>query len=220
MDSHQNPNLENNQNNNNHNLLPSQDYLKIPHHQHNLKVSKDMNKNEEMFSLKNASEVTKKPNLLSCSSLGVEKDIKPPPPPPTQQDFMSIHHQRKFNVPNEPHDDDGSISKNAYEMTNKPNSPSCSSLEATEKGMSTQPQAEAPQEMVADEESGRERLKKHRAEMAGRVWIPDIWGHEDLLKDWIDCTVFDSSLGNKNIMSARAALVQEGRSTIRIQNQC
>nr|XP_043610863.1 protein BIC1-like [Erigeron canadensis] len=77
-------------------------------------------------------------------------------------------------------------------------------------------QQEAP--MV--EESGRERLKRHRENMAGRVWIPDIWGHEDLLKDWIDCTVFDSSLGNKTILSARAALVQEGRSTLRIHNQC
>ncbi|GJY71074.1 BIC1-like protein [Tanacetum coccineum] len=216
MESHQNPNLENNQNYNHYNVLPSQD-LKMFHHQHNLKVSKDMDKNQEVFSLKNASEVTKKlPNSLSCSALGIEKDTTPPPMTP--QDFMSIQRQQNLNVPNKPHEDDGSISKNAYEMTKKPNSTSCSSLKATEKDMTTQ--AQAPQEMVMDEESGRERLKKHRAEMAGQVWIPDIWGHEDLLKDWIDCTVFDSSLGNKNIMSARAALVQEGRSTLRIQNQC
>ncbi|KAL8233018.1 hypothetical protein R6Q57_002796 [Mikania cordata] len=62
------------------------------------------------------------------------------------------------------------------------------------------------------EESGRDRLKKHRVDMAGRVWIPDIWGQEDLLKDWIDCTVFDSSLDR--ITSARTALVQEARSTV------
>lgn len=99
-------------------------------------------------------------------------------------------------------------------MTKKPYV-SCSSLVAGA-DMAAQP----PQEMLVVEESGRERLKKHRVEMAGRVWIPDIWGHEDLLKDWIDCTVFDSSLGNNNIMSARAALVQEGRSTLRIENQC
>ncbi|KAI3732879.1 hypothetical protein L1987_64090 [Smallanthus sonchifolius] len=72
----------------------------------------------------------------------------------------------------------------------------------------------------AMEESGRERLKKHRVEMAGRVWIPDIWGQEDLLKEWKDCTVFDSSLKNKSIMSARTALVQEARSTVRIENKC
>ncbi|XP_024982068.1 protein BIC1-like [Cynara cardunculus var. scolymus] len=68
-----------------------------------------------------------------------------------------------------------------------------------------------------EEESGRERLKRHRLEMAGRVWIPDIWEQEDLLKDWIDCSMFDSSLGNKSIMSARTALVQEARSTATVQ---
>ncbi|KAL9993550.1 putative protein BIC [Helianthus debilis subsp. tardiflorus] len=70
------------------------------------------------------------------------------------------------------------------------------------------------------EESGRERLKRHRVEMAGRVWIPDVWGQEDMLKDWIDCTVFDSSLRNNNIMSARTAMVQQARSTAKIKNQC
>ncbi|KAL7585513.1 protein BIC1 [Lactuca sativa] len=71
-----------------------------------------------------------------------------------------------------------------------------------------------------EEECGRERLKRHRVEMAGRVWIPDIWGQEDLLNDWIDCSVFDSSLGNSSILSARTALVQEARSTLRIENRC
>lgn len=65
---------------------------------------------------------------------------------------------------------------------------------------------------AAEEESGRERLKKHRLEIAGRVWIPDTWGQEDLLKDWIDCTTFDASLVNNTILSARAALMQQ-RST-------
>ncbi|PSS15932.1 Zinc finger E-box-binding homeobox like [Actinidia chinensis var. chinensis] len=59
--------------------------------------------------------------------------------------------------------------------------------------------------------SGRERLKRHRIEVAGRVWVPDMWGQEGLLKDWIDCTAFDAALVRNNIMSAREALVQEGR---------
>ena len=67
--------------------------------------------------------------------------------------------------------------------------------------------------VAAEEESGRERLRKHRLEMAGRVWIPDTWGQEDLLKDWIDCSAFDGSLVNNTILSARAALIQQ-RSTI------
>ncbi|KAL8258699.1 hypothetical protein R6Q59_026652 [Mikania micrantha] len=93
-----------------------------------------------------------------------------------------------------------------YEVNKEPGSLSFSSVAAGE------------ERVAVEDESGRERLMRHRVEMAGRVRIPDIWGHEDLLKDWIDCTVFDSSLGNNTIMSARAALVQERRSTIRIEN--
>ncbi|KAF9598744.1 hypothetical protein IFM89_031412 [Coptis chinensis] len=59
------------------------------------------------------------------------------------------------------------------------------------------------------EVSGREKLKRHRVEVAGQVWIPDIWGQEELLKDWIDCSAFDASLIPTGIMSARAALIQE-----------
>ncbi|OVA06011.1 hypothetical protein BVC80_1707g117 [Macleaya cordata] len=74
------------------------------------------------------------------------------------------------------------------------------------------------------EVSGREKLKRHRIEVAGRVWIPDLWGQEELLKDWIDCSAFDASLFPNGIMSARAALVEEGRRAnsggLRIENRC
>ncbi|XP_050228672.1 protein BIC1 [Mercurialis annua] len=84
---------------------------------------------------------------------------------------------------------------------------------------------EAEVSKVKEEECGRERLKKHRSEVAGKVWIPEIWGQEELLKDWIDCTAFDTPLmPNSRIMSAREALVQEGRRanarTLRIENTC
>ncbi|KAF5940605.1 hypothetical protein HYC85_021772 [Camellia sinensis] len=90
--------------------------------------------------------------------------------------------------------------------------------------VTTTPAASDNEEMV--EVNGRERLKRHRVEVAGRIWIPDIWGQEDLLKDWIDCTGFDASkLKSNNIMSARAALVKEGRIRgnsrgLRIENRC
>ncbi|XP_042487099.1 uncharacterized protein LOC122067336 [Macadamia integrifolia] len=61
-----------------------------------------------------------------------------------------------------------------------------------------------------EDESGRERLKRHHKEVAGRVWIPEKWGKEELLKDWIDCSAFNASLVPTGIMSARAALIQEG----------
>ncbi|XP_027366876.1 protein BIC1 [Abrus precatorius] len=73
------------------------------------------------------------------------------------------------------------------------------------------------------EDSGRERLKRHRIEVAGRVWIPDMWGQEEFLKDWIDCTAFDAALVPSRIVMARAALVEEGRRTtaggLRIENR-
>ncbi|KAG4396476.1 hypothetical protein GLYMA_19G194900v4 [Glycine max] len=67
----------------------------------------------------------------------------------------------------------------------------------------------AAKEEEEEEDSGRERLNRHRVEVAGRVWIPDIWGQEELLKDWIDCTAFDATLVPSRISTAREALVQE-----------
>lgn len=76
----------------------------------------------------------------------------------------------------------------------------------------------------AEDAGVRERLKRHSVEVAGRVWIPDIWGQEELLKDWIDCSAFDASLVPTGIMSAREALAEEGRransSGLRIENRC
>ncbi|CAN6278728.1 unnamed protein product [Urochloa humidicola] len=60
------------------------------------------------------------------------------------------------------------------------------------------------------EESARERLKRHRTEMAGRVRVPDMWGQERLLKDWVDCAVFDRPLAaTAGLLTARDALVAE-----------
>ncbi|XWS66679.1 hypothetical protein CRYUN_Cryun05aG0221500 [Craigia yunnanensis] len=78
-------------------------------------------------------------------------------------------------------------------------------------------------EELLEEGNGRERLKRHRIEVAGKDWIPEIWGQEELLKDWIDCSAFDASLVASGIMSARAALVEEGRTNsggFRIENRC
>ncbi|XP_010507411.1 PREDICTED: uncharacterized protein LOC104784032, partial [Camelina sativa] len=75
------------------------------------------------------------------------------------------------------------------------------------------PEEKKPKQNQEEErvDSGRERLKKHRKEIAGRVWIPEIWGQEELLKDWIDCSTFDTCLVPAGISSARAALVEEAR---------
>ncbi|KAJ0973418.1 hypothetical protein J5N97_021377 [Dioscorea zingiberensis] len=75
-----------------------------------------------------------------------------------------------------------------------------------------------------DVDTGRERLKRHRIEMAGRVWIPEIWGQESFLKDWIDCAAFDTSLVPKGLVSARDSLVEECRRAnsggLQIENRC
>ncbi|URE23672.1 hypothetical protein MUK42_36720 [Musa troglodytarum] len=46
---------------------------------------------------------------------------------------------------------------------------------------------------------GRERLKRHRVEMAGRVCIPETWGQESLLKDWADRRAFESFMPEAGI---------------------
>ncbi|XVF07674.1 hypothetical protein REPUB_Repub06bG0160200 [Reevesia pubescens] len=88
----------------------------------------------------------------------------------------------------------------------------------------TQGAVRAEELLMEDEDNGRERLKKHRIEVAEKVWIPEIWGQEELLTDWIDCSAFDTSLDPSGIMSARAALVEEGRRAnsggFRIENRC
>ncbi|ONK77570.1 uncharacterized protein A4U43_C02F7980 [Asparagus officinalis] len=72
--------------------------------------------------------------------------------------------------------------------------------------------------------TGRERLRRHRAEMAGKVRIPEIWGQERLLKDWVDCSAIDRCLVPKGVVSARKALVEECRRAnsagLRIENWC
>lgn len=55
--------------------------------------------------------------------------------------------------------------------------------------------------------SGRERLKRHREEVAGRVLVPEKWGKEELMKDWIDYSSFDKLLVPNGIRSAREALM-------------
>ncbi|KAJ0792057.1 putative protein BIC [Helianthus annuus] len=157
--------------------------------------------------------MTKNPNFLSSSSSSTSTTLAaregytmpppPPPPLPSPQHIKKTHHQNDIHVSKKINENEGDFT---IKNTSNINSLSCSSPDADR------------EEAEVVEESGRDKLKRHRVEMAGRVRIPDMWGHEDLLKDWIDCTVFDSSLGNNSIMSARAALVQERRSTLRIQN--
>ncbi|KAJ4970830.1 hypothetical protein NE237_003929 [Protea cynaroides] len=77
---------------------------------------------------------------------------------------------------------------------------------------------------VITEDSGREKLKRHRKEVAGHVWIPEIWGKEEFLKDWMDCSAFNASLVPSGIVSARAALIEDGQASnsggLRIENRC
>lgn len=63
---------------------------------------------------------------------------------------------------------------------------------------------------LPDEMGTRERLRRHRIEVGGQVWIPDKWGQEELLNEWIDCPSFDASLAPGGLLSARKALENEG----------
>ncbi|CAA7397023.1 unnamed protein product [Spirodela intermedia] len=68
-----------------------------------------------------------------------------------------------------------------------------------------------PEPAREEEDCGRERLKRHRVAMAGHVWIPDTWGQEKLLKDWVDCAAIDRTLVPNGLLSAREALAEECR---------
>ncbi|CAA7047207.1 unnamed protein product [Microthlaspi erraticum] len=57
--------------------------------------------------------------------------------------------------------------------------------------------------------SGRERLKRHREEVAGNVPIPESWGKEGLLMGWMDFSTFDAAFTSSQIVSARAALMAD-----------
>ncbi|MED6156913.1 hypothetical protein PIB30_018656 [Stylosanthes scabra] len=68
--------------------------------------------------------------------------------------------------------------------------------------------------MVISEETGRERLKRHREEVKGRVKIPEDWGQEKMMKEWIDYTTFDALFAPHTvIVAARDALIADGRKT-------
>ncbi|RLM73064.1 uncharacterized protein C2845_PM15G07560 [Panicum miliaceum] len=99
-----------------------------------------------------------------------------------------------------------------------------------------EPEAAAAPADDQEEMSTRERLKRHRREMAGRVWVPEMWGQEKLLKDWVDCAVFDRPLVPTGLLTARRALIAEcctrrpdrttspasfaGSSPLRVPNGC
>ncbi|KAA0025256.1 protein BIC1 isoform X1 [Cucumis melo var. makuwa] len=68
-----------------------------------------------------------------------------------------------------------------------------------------------PQKGLEEGESSRERLKRHRMAVAGHVWIPDKWGKEEFLKDWIDGSAFEASLFPSGIVSARCALARDAK---------
>nr|XP_010313363.1 protein BIC1-like [Solanum lycopersicum] len=59
--------------------------------------------------------------------------------------------------------------------------------------------------------SGREKLKRHWREVGGRVFVPDRWGHEGSLREWMDCSSFDNILAPKGLKSAREALMSQGK---------
>ncbi|TXG73614.1 hypothetical protein EZV62_002193 [Acer yangbiense] len=89
--------------------------------------------------------------------------------------------------------------------------------------------SDQPDELLVPSSGGRERLKRHREEVAGHVSIPDKWGQEEMLKEWIDCSSFEALLVPNKIASARKALVataDHGRNRaatshqLRIESRC
>lgn len=72
---------------------------------------------------------------------------------------------------------------------------------------------------------GRERLKRHREEAAKEVVIPEKWGKEQLMKEWIEYTTFDALFApHRLIVAARDALIADARKAksqrLRLHNSC
>lgn len=81
----------------------------------------------------------------------------------------------------------------------------------TEEASTPPPPSPPPQKLTDTENCGSERLQRHRNQVAGSVWIPDVWGKEEFLKDWTDCVAFDRSLVPSGLVSAKSALIDEYR---------
>lgn len=63
-----------------------------------------------------------------------------------------------------------------------------------------------------EEITGRERLKRLREEVTmEKVNIPENWGQEPKLKDWMDYTMFDAFFPHSLIVTARDALIANAR---------
>ncbi|XP_024633300.1 protein BIC1 [Medicago truncatula] len=64
-----------------------------------------------------------------------------------------------------------------------------------------------------EEITGRERLKRHREEMKGKVKVPENWEKEQKLKEWVDYTTFDALIFAPHalIVTARDALIADVR---------
>ncbi|KAF3627070.1 hypothetical protein FXO37_30057 [Capsicum annuum] len=60
-------------------------------------------------------------------------------------------------------------------------------------------------------ESEKLGLKRHWREVEGRVYVPESWGHEGSLREWMDCSSFDTILAPKGIELARKALMSQGK---------
>lgn len=69
-------------------------------------------------------------------------------------------------------------------------------------------------------DSGREKLKRHWNEVAGKMSIPERWGQEGFLKEWVDYSSFDALLAPNGAVSAREALVAEARRSLKKGCRC
>lgn len=75
-----------------------------------------------------------------------------------------------------------------------------------------QAQAHTQTQTRGEDGAGRERLKRHRDEVAGNMRIPDKWGQEQMMKEWIEFSSFDALLGSHHmIIAARDALIADAR---------
>lgn len=80
-----------------------------------------------------------------------------------------------------------------------------------EKNSSTAQNTEKQLQLHMEKEGRRERLRRLRLEIGGKVCIPDTWDHESSLQDWFNCTAFTVAYVPPGLASARESLAKDAR---------
>ncbi|KAL2511091.1 hypothetical protein Adt_16691 [Abeliophyllum distichum] len=123
---------------------------------------------------------------------------------------ITIHHPSETTQKTTPHEE-----KSALQFPYNQSLKSSKTTPHKEKLLMDPSMENAVDQASVKEYSGREKLKRHWNEVAGKILIPERWGREGFLKEWVDYSSFDAVLAPNGVVSAREALVAEARTSFK-----